>query len=102
MRNAPRRLKNFPAYVAALSAKLGGKPVEIWFADEARIGQKNKLTRRWARRGSRPAAPKDQRTASAYLFGAICPAEGKGSGACPAPLHDPGHDPAPERNRAGG
>jgi transposase len=57
-----------------------GKPVEIWFADEARVGQKNKITRRWARRGTRPSAPKDQRTASAYLFGAICPAEGKGAG----------------------
>jgi hypothetical protein len=66
--------------VAALSAKLGGRAIEIWFADEARVGQKNKLTRRWARRGSRPAAPKDQRTASVYIFGAICPALGKGAG----------------------
>ena len=37
--------------------------IEIWFADEARIGQKNKITRRWAKRGTRPSAPKDQRTA---------------------------------------
>jgi hypothetical protein len=59
---------------------VGGKPLEIWFADEARIGQKNKITRRWAKRGTRPSAPKDQRTASAYIFGAICPAEGKGAG----------------------
>ena len=51
--------------------------VEIWFADEARIGQKN--TRRWAKRGTRPAAPSDQRTASTYIFGAICPKEGKGA-----------------------
>ena len=57
-----------------------GKAIEIWFADEARIGQKNKITRRWAKRGTRPSAPKDQRTASAYIFGAICPAEGKGAG----------------------
>ena len=28
----------------------------------------------------RPAAPKDQRTASAYIFGAICPARGTGAG----------------------
>jgi transposase len=54
--------------------------IEIWFADEARVGQKNKMTRRWARRGSRPSAPHDQRTASAYIFGAICPKEGKGAG----------------------
>ena len=59
---------------------VGGKPLEIWFADEARIGQKNKITRRWAKRGTRPSAPKDQRTASAYIFGAICPAQGKGAG----------------------
>ncbi len=54
--------------------------IELWFGDEARIGQKNKITRRWAQRGSRPAAPQDQRTASTYIFGAICPAEGKGCG----------------------
>ncbi len=45
---------------------------------EARIGQKNKITRRWAKRGTGPSAPKDQRTASAYIFGAICPYDGKG------------------------
>lgn len=54
--------------------------IEIWFGDEARIGQKNKITRRWARRGSRPSAPSDQRTASTYIFGAICPAQGKAVG----------------------
>jgi hypothetical protein len=47
--------------------------------DEARIGQKNKITRRWAKRGSRPSAPRDQRTASNYIFGAICPKQGKGA-----------------------
>ena len=48
--------------------------IEIWFQDEARVGQKNKITRRWAKRGTRPSAPHDQRTTSAYIFGAICPA----------------------------
>lgn len=57
-----------------------GTPIEIWFQDEARIGQKNKITRRWARRGTRPSAPKDQRTKSAYIFGAICPEQGKAAG----------------------
>src|SRR5262249_51168324 len=46
---------------------------------EARIGQKNKITRRWAKRGTRPSAPRDQRTASTYIFGAVCPKEGKGA-----------------------
>ena len=44
------------------------------------MGQKNKITRRWARRGTRPSAPHDQRTQSACIFGAICPAGGKGAG----------------------
>jgi len=44
------------------------------------VGQKNKLTRRGARRGTRPRAPHDQRTQWAYIFGAICPAKGKGAG----------------------
>jgi transposase len=67
--------------MAEVAQKRGIEPaaIEIWFADEARIGQKNKITRRWARRGTRPAAPSDQRTASTYIFGAICPAQGKGA-----------------------
>ena len=60
--------------------KEAGARIEIWFQDEARIGQKNKITRRWARRGTRPRAPHDQRTRSVYIFGAICPQEGKGAG----------------------
>jgi len=57
-----------------------GKQIEIWFQDEARIGQKNKITRRWAQRGKRPSASHDQRTRSAYIFGAICPAQGIAAG----------------------
>jgi hypothetical protein len=56
------------------------KPMELWFQDEARIGQKNGRTRIWARKGTRPRLPADQRYASAYLFGAICPARGTGAG----------------------
>jgi hypothetical protein len=52
------------------------------FADEARVGQKNKITRRWAKRGTRPSAPQDQRTALTYIFGAICPVEGKAQAWC--------------------
>jgi DDE superfamily endonuclease len=36
--------------------------------------------RQWARRGTRPRQSADQRYANAYLFGAICPAKGKGAG----------------------
>jgi hypothetical protein len=44
------------------------------------VGQQTKLTRWWAKRGTRPSAPKDQRRSSAWLFGTICPAEGKAAG----------------------
>lgn len=73
--------KNYPARLAQIAKGKGFAPdqIEIWFADEARIGQKNKITRRWARRGTRPSAPQDQRTASTYIFGAICPKDGKGA-----------------------
>lgn len=54
-----------------------GKRVELWFTDEARIGQKNSLTRVWGQTASRPAAPKDLGFTSAYVFGAVCPAQGK-------------------------
>ena len=44
-----------------------------------RLGQKNGLVRQWARTGTRPRQPKDQRYQSAYLFGAVCPARGIGA-----------------------
>jgi hypothetical protein len=51
----------------------------VWFQDEMRVGQKNKLTYRWALKGSRPRAAHDQRTQSTYLFGAVCPDRGTGA-----------------------
>jgi hypothetical protein len=55
------------------------KSIEIWWQDEARIGQKNGIVRPWARKGTRPRQPADQRYQSAYLFGAVCPARGAGA-----------------------
>jgi hypothetical protein len=52
---------------------------EVSCKDEARIGQKNGQVRQWARRGTRPRQPADQRYDNAYLFGAICPARGGGA-----------------------
>jgi DDE superfamily endonuclease len=53
--------------------------VEVWFQDEARVGQQGTLTRLWARRGTRPRAPRDRRYAWAYLFGAVCPERAVGA-----------------------
>ncbi|MDQ3557591.1 MAG: IS630 family transposase [Pseudomonadota bacterium] len=73
--------KPLPAQLDAIRAKLpAGTAIELWWQDEARVGQKNAITRRWAKRGTRPRAPHDQRTKWAYIFGAICPAKGKGAG----------------------
>ncbi len=57
----------------ALPARAQGKPLEVWFQDEARIGQKGTLTRIWARIGSRPRGPRDSRYQWAYIFAAVCP-----------------------------
>jgi hypothetical protein len=62
-----------------LPATARGKALEIWFQDEARDGQQGTLTRLWARRGSRPPAPRDQRHHWVYLFGAVCPARATGA-----------------------
>jgi hypothetical protein len=60
--------------VKAVAADLvPGTPIEVWFQDEARVGQQGTVTRVWARRGSRPRAPRDRRYSWAYLFGAVCP-----------------------------
>ena len=87
----PRHLGQDPARIEAFKKTLPSKwarlprsstrktPVEIWFQDEMRLGQKNPRTRRWARRGTRPRAITDLRTKSAYLFGAICPKRGTGA-----------------------
>ena len=72
--------KNFATKVADLRRKLpADTAIEVWFQDEMRVGQKNKLTRRWAHKGTRSRADHDQRTKWAYLFGAICPARGTGA-----------------------
>ncbi|WP_428483117.1 IS630 family transposase [Rhodopila sp.] len=73
--------KNFAELVAAaIPPAAHGKPIELWWQDEARVGQQGSLTRIWAERGSRPTAPRDQRYHWAYLFGAVCPARGVGAG----------------------
>ena len=43
-------MKNFATLVAqAIPASAQGKPIELWWQDEARIGQQGSLTRIWAR-----------------------------------------------------
>jgi hypothetical protein len=64
---------------AALLNCTAGTPIEIWYQDEARIGQKGTHTYVWAETGSRPLMVRDNRHTSAYLFGAICPERAAGA-----------------------
>jgi len=61
------------------STAASGKPIEIWYQDEARVGQKGTHAYVWAPVGSCPLMVKDNRHDSAYLFGAICPERGVGA-----------------------
>lgn len=74
--------ENYPAHLAEIgrSKRIDPASIEIWFADEARVGRKHKITRRWAWRSSCPIAPKDHCTAFACILGAICPKLGKAAG----------------------
>lgn len=56
-----------------------GAPVEIWFQDEARVGQQGSHAYIWAPVGARPLMVRDNRHDSAYIFGAICPQRGVGA-----------------------
>ncbi len=50
--------------------------LEVWFQDEARVGQKGSLSYVWVPFGSRLAMVRDNRHANAYIVGAICLARG--------------------------
>src|ERR1700675_1545216 len=72
--------KVFPARMLETVSQLAlGTSIEVWFQDEMRVGQKNSLVYQWAKTGTRPRQPKDQRYANAYVFGAICPARDTGT-----------------------
>jgi hypothetical protein len=45
----------------------------LFFQDEARIGQKERVCHRWYTKGQRPPGRADQRYTFAYLFGAVEP-----------------------------
>lgn len=47
--------------------------LELWFLDEARIGQTGRTCRRWFEKGIRPRGRRDLRHDALYLFGAVCP-----------------------------
>ena len=54
--------------------------VDVWFQDEARIGQKGMLSRIWAPLGSRPPVVRDHRYGYCYQFSAASPTAGQAVG----------------------
>ena len=69
-----RTLKKFQEKVAEVIPE-GVMPenIEIWFQDEARVGQRGRVSRIWAKRGTRPRVIRQQQFEYAYIFGAVCP-----------------------------
>ena len=68
-----------PPFVQQVQAQHPDKVVEVWFQDEARLGQQGTLTSVWAERGSRPTAVKQTEYEWCYLFTAVNPLTGTSS-----------------------
>lgn len=51
--------------------------MELWFEDEARLGTKSVLRRRWAKRGARPPALQDNGFEWTYIYGFVHPYSGR-------------------------
>ncbi len=62
-----------------MPASAKGKALEVWFSDEARVGQKGSIEAVRAPIGSRTPMVRDNRHDSVHIFGAICPARGIGA-----------------------
>jgi transposase len=60
-----------PDTLEELAATHSDKRLRICFQDEARIGQKGRVCRRWFTRGKRPPGLIDQRYTFAYLYGIV-------------------------------
>ncbi len=54
--------------------------MDVWFQDEARVGQRGTVTRTWAKKGTRPRLTRQQQFEYAYIFGAVCPVSNKAIG----------------------
>jgi hypothetical protein len=63
-----------------LPEKITLNNVDVWFQDEARVGQQGTMTRVWAKKGTRPRIIRQRQYESAYLFGAVCPLKDKAIG----------------------
>ena len=65
-----------PSFVQKVREEHADKQVQVWFQDEARIGQQGTLTQVWAPCGSRPTAVKQTEYEWVHLFAAVNPLTG--------------------------
>jgi hypothetical protein len=84
--------KSFAARVAEVRTGVApGTSVEVWFQDEMRVGQKNKLTYRWARRARGRGRPMIDAQSRPTCSGRSAPERGTGAAlvlpACNMQLH---------------
>src|SRR4030095_16632581 len=70
--------KALPGLIEGIAREHPGERVELWFMDEARVGQKGRTTHVWYQKGVRPRGVRQQGFSSAHLFGAVCPERGEG------------------------
>ena len=74
--------------------------VELWFEDEAGIGQKGRTTHVWYQKGQRPRGVREHRFASAQLFGAVCPERDTGVALVPPEVSTAAMGPWERRSQA--
>ena len=75
--------------------------IEVWFADEARDRPEEQDHPPLGKTRNASFSAADQRTASTYIFGAICPEGGQGGRPDPAQVQHRGDEPASGRSRQG-
>ena len=80
--DAERQREFVAGFAAQVTSKLRPEvlagPVEIWFQDETRVGQRGTTTWVGARGKRRPRIVRDRRYGCVWLFGATCAARGVG------------------------
>ncbi len=69
--------KLLPEAVKQLKELFPNKDTQLWFQDEARIGQQGTISRMWADTGSCPRAIRQTNYKWTYLFGSVCPSTGQ-------------------------
>jgi len=59
--------------VKRIAKRQKSKQIQLWFQDEARVGQKGRNAHVWCEKGVRPVMRTDKRFKSVYIYGAIRP-----------------------------